>query len=324
MKKILLLLCVLLLVACSQDNKGELELSINYDEVSRISISNDSANVDIESDEDTSKLLDTLTGLKYKQVNEEDLETYFPEQDFNYSITVNLSGGYYDFYLFNNTMVAFYVDDKSNETPEFLLTIDSDVQTLVDEFEVIDFPSGELKVKKPVIYLYPEQAMDIEVTVEPDEIITTSYPRYEKGWRVTASPQGQLIISDRKYSYLYFEADVLYEEDFNQGFVVKREDSIEFLEEKLEILGLNDFESNDFITYWLPELEKHPYNKIRFLTEEVEDLIGLKVEPKPQTLIRVYMIFEGLEEAETINEQELKPVFRQGYTVVEWGGMEVE
>ena len=38
--------------------------------------------------------------------------------------------------------------------------------------------------------------------------------------------------------------------DFSEGFVVKGEDSAAFLEEKLEILGLNYKEAEEFIIYW--------------------------------------------------------------------------
>ena len=110
-----------------------------------------------------------------------------------------------------------------------------------------------------------------------------------------------------------------------EGFVVKGEDTIEFLEEKLEILGLNEREANEFIIYWLPKLENNKYNFIRFQTEEeINNNMPLEITPKPDTVIRVVMEFKELEESIEIEKQQLETPERIGYTVVEWGGTEIE
>ena len=54
----------------------------------------------------------------------------------------------------------------------------------------------------------------------------------------------------------------------NKGFIVKSEDAEKFLEEKLRFLGLNDKESTDFITYWLPVLISNKLSLCTFQTEE--------------------------------------------------------
>ena len=110
-----------------------------------------------------------------------------------------------------------------------------------------------------------------------------------------------------------------------EGFVVKGEDSANFLEEKLEILGLNERESEEFIVYWLPKLEANKYNYIRFLNkEEIDENMPLEIEPKPDTQIRVLMTFKGLNKEIKVEEQQLTRVERKGYTVVEWGGSEIK
>ena len=109
------------------------------------------------------------------------------------------------------------------------------------------------------------------------------------------------------------------------GFIVEGEDIASFLEEKLEILGLNDREKEEFIIYWLPQLEKNKYNYIRFQTmEEINDNMELNIIPKPETLIRIRMEFKPLKEKIKVKEQILQPVNRNGYTVVEWGGTNVD
>jgi hypothetical protein len=47
-------------------------------------------------------------------------------------------------------------------------------------------------------------------------------------------------------------------------------------------------------------------------------------EPKPETLIRVYMIYKPLDNYKDIKTQELTKAERKGYTVVEWGGSEIK
>ena len=65
------------------------------------------------------------------------------------------------------------------------------------------------------------------------------------------------------------------------------------MEEKLAVLGLNYKESEEFIVYWLPKLEKNKYNYIRFQTmDEINRTMELDIDPKPDTLIRVMMKFK--------------------------------
>ncbi len=183
-------------------------------------------------------------------------------------------------------------------------------------------------VKKPIIYLYPEEETNIEVKLGKKENITCSYPKYENGWKVVANPNGDLkYIENGKNLYaLYYEAKTEKENKVEkEGFVVKGEDSANFLEEKLEILGLNERESEEFIVYWLPKLEANKYNYIRFLNkEEIEENMPLEIEPKPDTQIRVLMTFKGLNKEIKVEEQQLTRVERKGYTVVEWGGSEIK
>ena len=147
--------------------------------------------------------------------------------------------------------------------------------------------------------------------------------RYNDGWKVKAKPDGTLIEygTNRELYALYYEN--LNAIDFNikkDGFVVSKEDVVPFLEEKLEILGLNSKEIQEFIIYWLPILEKNKYNYIRFATnEEIEQNMPLNIEPSPDTIIRVLMTFKGLDEQIDVSEQELVTPIRNGYTVVEWG-----
>ena len=104
------------------------------------------------------------------------------------------------------------------------------------------------------------------------------------------------------------------------GFCVKGSDTAEFLADILPRLGLSFREANEFIIYWLPVLEANPYNLISFPVEEYSEAVKLTVEPEPDTVIRVYMVYKPLEEPVEIAPQEIVTPAREGFTVVEWGG----
>ena len=53
------------------------------------------------------------------------------------------------------------------------------------------------------------------------------------------------------------------------------------------------------------------------------DNMPLEITPKPDNLIRVLMEFKELEKPIEIEEQKLKTLLREGYTVVKWGGIEI-
>lgn len=175
---------------------------------------------------------------------------------------------------------------------------------------------------KPIIYLYPNEEMNVHVKLGRPELLTTTYPKYNNGWNLTAYPNGILKNSDGKEFYgLYWEGINNIQSDFIDGFVVKREDTISFLEEKLSILGLNERESNEFIIYWLPKLEENKYNLIRFESiGVVNKQMPLYIDPKPDTIIRVFMEYKGINNNMYIAEQKLYSPKRRGFTAVEWGG----
>lgn len=185
-----------------------------------------------------------------------------------------------------------------------------------------------MTVDKPVIYLYPEEEIEVNVKLGNEENITCSYPKYKtEGWNVIAKPNGDLIDLDtnRKLYSLYWEGINTVKSKMNEGFVIKGEDTAKFLEEKLEILGLNYKETEEFIIYWLPKLENNKYNFIRFQTEEeINQNMPLEITPVPDTVIRVVMEWKGLNKYVEIPQQKLATPERNGFTVVEWGGTEVK
>lgn len=175
---------------------------------------------------------------------------------------------------------------------------------------------------KPVIYLYPQEPLEISVKLDFKGELTCTYPLYEDGWRIKAYPDGTLEnpSDGREYSYLFWEGSSQADYDMSKGFVVKGEDTAAFLQEKLALLGLLPKEYNEFIVYWLPKMQENPYNLITFQTERYTEHARLVITPEPDSILRVFMVYQPLEEPVSIDEPLLTGFVREGFTVVEWGG----
>lgn len=106
-----------------------------------------------------------------------------------------------------------------------------------------------------------------------------------------------------------------------EGFYVTKDSAIDFLEDKLSIIGLNDREKNEFIMYWLPILENNGKSLVYFeLTSEREKSNKLIIEPKPDSLLRINMHIKKVSRKINIKEQNLVSFDRKGFVAVEWGG----
>lgn len=141
-----------------------------------------------------------------------------------------------------------------------------------------------------------------------------------------ALPDGTLRDTEtgQKYRFLFWEGRARISFRMDTGFVVPGNEPEPFLRGILALMGLSATETNDFIEYWLPRLAVHPYNLISFPNEEYAEAVGLEVEPASDTIIRVFMVFRGLESPIDIPPQSFYGAERHGFTAVEWGGTELE
>ena len=187
------------------------------------------------------------------------------------------------------------------------------------------WPLEEQYTEKPVIYLYPEAETDVTVQLDYVGGLTCTYPTYDCAWRVAAAPDGTLTDErGQTYRYLYWEGvdDVQY--DFSEGFCVPGSETAAFLEDALAQLGLTRAEANEFIIYWLPQMEQNAYNLISFQSDAYTDAAKLTITPQPDTLLRVFMAWKPLTSAVEIAPQTLTAPERTGFTAVEWGGAKVQ
>lgn len=218
---------------------------------------------------------------------------------------------------------------------------------------------GEYDIKlpggcgKPVIYLYPEKPTEVSIKFQTPISLTTEIPKYADFWRVMAYP-GSLLVNLKQeltdcqkidfekkgseyakeacqknsYPYLYWTGNVNSRNypEINEGWIVKKNDLNNFLEEKLTGVGLNGKEKNDFMSYWLTEMlsKNAPYYRISFLqTSDLNSLFPMTVNPTPDTTFRLFLDYLPLvEKPQNLPvPQILNKLVRKGFTLVEWGGL---
>ena len=177
------------------------------------------------------------------------------------------------------------------------------------------------------MYIYPTEEMDLTVKLKNNKLLTHTYPKYNDAWNIHVKTNGEIYDynTNRSYYALYWEAIDNTKINNNEGFVVEGKNTIKFLEDKLEYLGLNKMEINEFIVYWIDKLENNKYNYIRFRnTKEVNNYMPLEFSKEPDTLIRIIMDYKPLKEKINVKEQVLEKNTRSGFTVVEWGGRKIK
>jgi len=180
--------------------------------------------------------------------------------------------------------------------------------------------NGEFPViKKPAVYLYPTEKLNITVKVVINGSIINSKPKYNEGWDVMGEPNG---IINGTYDYLFYEARLNKLLLPSEGWIVKYENLNNWFKVYLSKLGLNSKEITQFKDYWLKELPKAKYYEIKLLDDTfLKENMDLQIYPKPTTLIRRNLYFKPHNSTITLQEPYIVSPERKGFTVVEWGGL---
>lgn len=228
-----------------------------------------------------------------------------------------------------NSIAVTFSGDIQESDPAQIGNV-TKIRLLEDEVEPLpkqeEEQSPEMGMdEKPVIYLYPEEETEVSVKLDYKGELATTYPAYENGWTVLARPDGTLtdLKTGREHYCLFWEGVSEADYDLSEGFVVSGQETAAFLEEALIRLGLTEKEANEFIIYWLPRMEENAYNLISFQKEAYTQAAQFEITPAPDSVLRIFMAWQGLEEPVPIEPQTLESFERTGFNVVEWGGMEI-
>lgn len=200
-----------------------------------------------------------------------------------------------------------------------------------------DIPVAE----KPVIYCYSEKPIHFDLKLNTVGKLSFAYPLLKENqtWSMNLENNELTEVkSKQKYPYLFWESKQenvsFVGENIKQlkneinGTIVSKTKIVSFLDSTLTNLGFNAQEKTDFITYWAPRMQNSNFYLIQFLqNNECEQIATYEINPKPDYLNRLYMLFM---ENETNNfhykvmPQSLKSLERNGFYLVDWGGIQLK
>jgi hypothetical protein len=207
--------------------------------------------------------------------------------------------------------ITFIIDQNYAITGDLVLTFE---KTCKSPNDPVHQP-----VKKPAVYLYPTEQMNISVKVEVNGNLTLTDPPYNTGWNVNAAPDGLI---DNKYDYLFYEANLNNVALPEEGWIVEFKKLENWFDEYLPQLGLNTKEKNQFKEYWLKDLKKANYYEIKLLdTKFLDENMKLIISPEPQAILRLNFYFKPVFEYKEIKNPRVNKFERNGFTVIEWGGI---
>ena len=238
--------------------------------------------------------------------------------------------GNYEIKVHKNDFLEFSKEDYISEKVKIVRVKIINIQLKMSQTDPkINNPSPGIILRKPIIYLYPMDRTKISIKLDFKGKLLTTFPKYQDGWDLIGFPDGQ--IQDKKtkryYNSLFWDGEQNFPKEhynYSEGFEISKNYLTEFLIQKLELIGLNNHETNDFIQFWLPILEKNELNFIHFYVNEDYDIFSKNIiNPVPETLIRVFMEFYKIDSKSYIAEQNFKKTIRKGFTLVEWGGSDV-
>ena len=184
---------------------------------------------------------------------------------------------------------------------------------------------GVFCLGKPVIYLYPEKTLNVAVSIQTSGKIILSDPPYpDNGWQnVEAHPDGNLVYNGQNYRELFYESNVGDLLKPQSGITIPTSQIDSRLKEILYQLGLNDYETGEFLDFWIPKLKNLNSNYILFslidknVKEKIDKVI---INPTPDTRIEFLAYFKPLNFPALVEPLTLpnRPE-RIGFTSVEWG-----
>jgi len=177
---------------------------------------------------------------------------------------------------------------------------------------------------KPVIYLYPTAAQQVSVKVNKITFSKTIPDHGQNGWTVWANPDGSLknLADGLIYPYLFWEGQSSAKVTMGEGWTLAKKDIATKLPTALTSMGLNTKETADFMEFWLPRLQavKTPYVLFNFEGTAAMNIVApLTITPAPDSLLRVFMYYQGVSQAGRAMPRYTAPA-RTGFSVIEWGG----
>ena len=187
---------------------------------------------------------------------------------------------------------------------------------------MISFVYDQILVKKPNIYLYAENKMDVCVNIEfpLGGKIVKSIPEYDNGWCVNIDKNGKI---DGQYDYLFYESKQPNLFQRSQGWCIKKEELSSFFKENMSAYNFSEREIKDFTDYWIPKLQGSSYYLIYPQTNDIIAKTNrLRFSVEPDNVFRLFYSIKGTNKFINIKQPVITPINnRKGFYIVEWGVM---
>lgn len=235
--------------------------------------------------------------------------------------------GYFSFKVALNDTLLYAFKPKHKEIVTRKLPIEGGAKIEI-EFYMKEDIQVEI-VLKPIIYLYDSLERTLEIELKSNGELTFTYPQYKDRWIVKAHPNGLISYENKIYPYLFWEGkqEISFIKNSmgeKEGFFIKTDTVINFLQHILAELGLSSKEKADFIIFWGPKISQSTYSNIQFLLDKdyATEIAELTINPKPTSMRRIYIIVNGTENKETIflKPQKFNTFIRTNFSLIEWGG----
>lgn len=183
-------------------------------------------------------------------------------------------------------------------------------------------PGDNVGAYKPNIYIYPEENMAVSLEFKIPGLLEAVIPEYPGKWEVLAQADGSIRALDGiTYDYLFYESmtwPMFYQVE--DGWLIHSDTRLSQMHDILYAYGFNEAETKDFTDYWTLKLDENfDYMMYPQLTATVDLAMPIEISPQPNTLIRIWFVFE--KEGTQRNTPIIHAFERNGYTVVEWGGV---
>ncbi|KAG8916549.1 hypothetical protein FRC01_002996, partial [Tulasnella sp. 417] len=182
------------------------------------------------------------------------------------------------------------------------------------EWHVVAQPSGMMTVEgtsAEITYIFWE-AETGSPNVLPDSPPTSRSPSPSSSPRLgarleTLRPRGAFVPGTTRCSP-------------HDSVVLSVQDVPPYLEKALLALGFHTEARTSFITYWLPSFLKHEHLALRFIPQiDFEASAPLNIDPKPDVVTRVFMLFEGIQKDRLAEWEEARE--RSSADVNMWKGI---
>ncbi len=239
---------------------------------------------------------------------------YVPDQ----KTTFDLTPGKYVFKIWGGPGYQEIVTDSMVFKPQTV----SDAEALMYQTEM------QIEVLKPVLYFHSDIEREFSLNVIPTNDFTFTYPSIGDGWTGKIHTDGSLTVNNKNYPYLFWEAGQKYAfKPSTNGYHLKKEQYVAFLEKKCDEFGFNSTERTDFITFWGMKMQNHEELFVQFIFDESCDQFGtLNFEEQPDVLRRVYMMISPWNSyfSPYLKDIPFETMPKANYSVLEWGGYEFQ